>query len=86
MSNELELTFLAIHQRILQLTYVDALLQSVKERFTARFKDVLKTLPSFSAPRETLSSFASSFASWDAEFLQLVRQHESNNAVSYTHL
>ena len=80
MSNELELTFLAIHQRILQLTYVDALLQSVKERFTARFKDVLKTLPSFSAPRETLSSFASSFASWDAEFLQLVRQHESNNA------
>lgn len=43
-ANEFDLTFVVAYQRILQLLYLDELLELVKRKFCDRFKDQLKSL------------------------------------------
>lgn len=82
-ANSLDLVFLvrglltqAVYQRILQLTYVDAFLESVQAAFTQRYAPMLKTLPSCTTSPDTLRAYADSMNEWATQFQQLLRQAE----------
>lgn len=66
----------AVYQRILQLTYVESLLESVQSAFTQRYATMLKTLPSASTPPNVLRAYADSLPEWATEFMQLLRRAE----------
>ncbi|WFD34565.1 hypothetical protein MCUN1_001406 [Malassezia cuniculi] len=74
-ANDLELTFIAVHQRILQLTYVDDLLVTVRDAFVKRNSEFLRALVRFQPTREQLSAFAADDG-WEREFLDMLRTAE----------
>ncbi|KAK0527652.1 hypothetical protein OC834_004339 [Tilletia horrida] len=78
------LAFIVVYQRILQLTYIDQLLASVQEQFTALFGPLIKTILSpahGSAITASLQSqFASALQSWNQIFLSTLRSLERANA------
>ncbi|WFD41331.1 uncharacterized protein MJAP1_004328 [Malassezia japonica] len=76
LSNPLELTFIAVYQRILQLTYVETLLESVQAAFTERYATLLKTLPSATTPADVLSEYNKSMPEWSKQFAQILRRAE----------
>ncbi|WFD30549.1 hypothetical protein MSPP1_001570 [Malassezia sp. CBS 17886] len=75
-ANRLDLAFLAVHQRILQLHYVDDLLAAVQELFTKRYASLLHTLPSMRTDRATLCAYAESLDRWAKEFAATLRRCE----------
>lgn len=68
----------AVHQRILQLTYVDQLLEAVQAAFTKRYADVLASLRDLSTPRSAVDAYARSLPDWEKEFLQMLRALEQS--------
>ncbi|CAD6886890.1 unnamed protein product [Tilletia laevis] len=78
------LAFIVVYQRILQLTYIDQLLASVQEQFTALFGPLIKSILSpthASAITSSLQSqFASALQSWNQIFLATLRSLERAHA------
>ncbi|KAK0544404.1 hypothetical protein OC846_006086 [Tilletia horrida] len=74
------LIFIAVYQRILQLTYIDQLLASVQDQFTALFGPLIKTILSPSNANAITPSlqaqFASALQSWNQIFLATLRSLE----------
>lgn len=66
----------AVYQRILQLTYVETLLESVQAAFTERYATLLKTLPSATTPADVLSEYNKSMPEWSKQFAQILRRAE----------
>ncbi|WFD00462.1 hypothetical protein MYAM1_003211 [Malassezia yamatoensis] len=86
-SNKLDLVFLvsdiltkAVYQRILQLNYVDQLLEAVQGAFTKQYQPFLEALPTGKVSREALQSYAASLPNWTKQFLQLLRQSEQTES------
>lgn len=85
LSNEHSLVFMvstciltqAVHQRILSLTYVEPLLESVRGLFVAQYPALVKGLMDSSVPASTLDDFAQSTEQWSTNFMQILRRHES---------
>ncbi|CAE6429203.1 unnamed protein product [Rhizoctonia solani] len=74
--NDLELIFVVAYQRILQLTYVDDLLNVMRSVFVDMFAPFLKTfLAAVHAGTSAIGSFdfKSQFAEWDATFDKILR-------------
>ncbi|KAL6309017.1 signal recognition particle binding protein [Sparassis latifolia] len=91
--NDLELIFVVAYQRILQLTYVDELLEALKTLFVKLFEPFLATfvaslhavrngkLPSIGVGGMATSwNFAQAFNNWDAVFDKLLRGMEDKAA------
>ncbi|KAE8210698.1 hypothetical protein CF327_g5464 [Tilletia walkeri] len=78
------LAFIVVYQRILQLTYIDQLLASVQEQFTALFGPLIKTILSPSNASAITTSlqaqFASALQSWNQIFLATLRSLERAHA------
>ncbi|KAL4400621.1 SRP-dependent cotranslational protein targeting to membrane protein [Malassezia pachydermatis] len=68
----------AIHQRILQLTYISTLLDTVCDIFTKKYASLVRTLPTFSTSPDTLQSYANDVQLWEKEFVQLLRKLEQS--------
>ena len=66
----------AVYQRILQLTYVETLLETVQAAFTERYATLLKTLPSATTPADVLGEYSESMPEWSKQFAQLLRRAE----------
>lgn len=64
-----------MHQRILQLTYVDELLFTVRDEFVKRHADFLRALISLQPTRMQLDAYAGD-TDWDKEFLGILRNIE----------
>ncbi|WFD44526.1 hypothetical protein MPSI1_003194 [Malassezia psittaci] len=79
-SNKLDLVFIAVYQRILQLNYIDQLLESVQSAFTKQYHPFLEALPTGKVSREALQSYAQSLPSWTKQFLQLLRNAEQTGS------
>lgn len=54
-ANDVECVFVAVHQRILQLGYVDQLLETIKQDFLSRFRPFLVALSKQSQPQSSSS-------------------------------
>ncbi|KAI0781069.1 signal recognition particle binding protein [Trametes elegans] len=87
--NDLELIFVVAYQRILQLTYVEDLLNALKTLFVKLFQPFLTTFvaslhvtSTVRAPSDTSASwnFAKAFDGWDAIFDKLLRGLEDKAA------
>ncbi|KAI0374755.1 P-loop containing nucleoside triphosphate hydrolase protein [Pilatotrama ljubarskyi] len=89
--NDLELIFVVAYQRILQLTYVDDLLNALKTLFVKLFQPFLTTFvaslhatstskSSSSADTSASWNFAKAFDGWDAVFDKLLRGLEDKAA------
>ncbi|KAH9901259.1 P-loop containing nucleoside triphosphate hydrolase protein [Cubamyces lactineus] len=89
--NDLELIFVVAYQRILQLTYVEDLLNALKTLFIKLFQPFLTTFVaslhvtttvklSASADTHTSWNFAKAFDGWDAVFDKLLRGLEDKAA------
>ena len=74
-ANDLELTFIAVHQRILQLTYVDDLLATVRDAFIKRHADFLRAFVRLQPTREQLEAYARDDA-WERMFADMLRSTE----------
>ncbi|KAN0061098.1 hypothetical protein ACQY0O_006833 [Thecaphora frezii] len=92
-ANELDLTFVVVYQRILQLSYIDELLESVKSIFTELFAPFVRKLilassssiASGTSRLATLSQasrleFSAALADWDAIFTKTLRGLEKTAA------
>jgi signal recognition particle receptor subunit alpha len=92
LANDLELVFVVIYQRILQLTYIPQLLSSIKELFLDFFKPFVLALGEATGPsgRSSLNSlfsakklkaeFESRLKEWEATFLKTLRSLERDAA------
>ncbi|RKP24862.1 signal recognition particle, alpha subunit, N-terminal-domain-containing protein [Syncephalis pseudoplumigaleata] len=69
LANELNLVFVAVYQKILQLAYVEDLLASVRRAFTEMFADILADCMTAVVPRER-------FAAFDAKYATIARKLE----------
>ncbi|PWN54062.1 P-loop containing nucleoside triphosphate hydrolase protein [Violaceomyces palustris] len=85
-ANEIELVFVVVYQRILQLSYIDELLETVKNLFTELFTPIAKLLKetSSTSPSKSLSSFTltarnefqAALKEWETIFIQTLRSLE----------
>lgn len=66
----------AVYQRILQLGYIETLLDTVHTTFTERYPTLLKTLPSATVPPEVLAAYAADLPAWSKEFTRILRTAE----------
>ncbi|KAF9072933.1 signal recognition particle binding protein [Rhodocollybia butyracea] len=88
--NDLELIFVVAYQRILQLTYVDELLATLKSLFLKLYQPVLTTFvaslhagknaKNSAAEVVASSNFASAFEGWDKYFDALLKKFEDKAA------
>lgn len=78
LSNEFGLIFVVAYQRILQLTYITDLLDSMKSLFTSLYRSILETtFNSWIVPRELLGDgFKGMFKGWDQSFHRLLKDIE----------
>ncbi|KAF8654180.1 hypothetical protein AX16_003709 [Volvariella volvacea WC 439] len=83
--NELELIFVVAYQRMIQLTYVDELLNTLKALFIQYFEPFLVTFVQSLranagvAPRDISWDFAKTFASWDKIFDKVLSELETKD-------
>lgn len=88
LSNEHNLIFMvrasiltqAVHQRILSLTYVEPLLETVCSLFVSRYSALLKGLMNNNISSSTLEAFESSKETWGTDFMQILRKLETTKA------
>ncbi|WFD19711.1 hypothetical protein MCAP1_001947 [Malassezia caprae] len=80
LSNEHNLVFMAVHQRILSLTYVEPLLESVRGLFVARYPALVRGLMDNSVSTSTLEAYAQSTEQWSSDFMQVLRRVETAKA------
>ncbi|UZJ51793.1 hypothetical protein CBS101457_001113 [Exobasidium rhododendri] len=92
LANDLELVFVVIYQRILQLTYIPQLLSTVKEVFLEFFKPFVialgeatgshghGSLSSLSNARKLRMAFDSRLKEWETTFLKTLRGLERDAA------
>ncbi|KAK7440197.1 hypothetical protein VKT23_017139 [Stygiomarasmius scandens] len=89
--NDLELIFVVAYQRILQLTYVDELLATLKALFVELFRPILTTLVAslhavntgkVVAAAETITTFnfSTAFKDWDQYFDKVLKSLEEKAA------
>ncbi|KAJ1666993.1 hypothetical protein IW140_002205 [Coemansia sp. RSA 1813] len=76
-ANELNVIFVAVYQKILQLPYIEDLLRHVKRHFIKRFEDEIKALMG-TTEGATLDVFPD-FAGFDEEFEQVWRAVEERD-------
>ncbi|CEH16027.1 signal recognition particle receptor alpha chain [Ceraceosorus bombacis] len=84
-ANELELVFVVVYQRILQLSYIPELLARSKALFLELFTPFLKALLSHTRGSAQLSvelsnRFASGLKEWESRFTALLRELERGSA------
>ncbi|KAJ1966062.1 hypothetical protein GGI12_000327 [Dipsacomyces acuminosporus] len=72
-ANELNVMFIAVYQKILQLPYLEDLLRHVKKHFVTRFQDEIKALTD-----PECTEFPD-FAAFDDEFEQILRAVEERD-------
>jgi signal recognition particle receptor subunit alpha len=94
LANDLELVFVVIYQRILQLTYIPQLLSTVKEVFLEFFKPFILaigeattshghgSLQSLSMAKKLRASFDARLKEWEITFLKTLRGLERDAAQS----
>lgn len=92
LANDLELVFVVVYQRILQLAYIPQLLSSVKDLFLDFFKPFVlamgeatgpngrNSLNSLSVARKLKQDFASRLKEWEITFLKTLRSVERDAA------
>lgn len=95
LANDLELVFVVVYQRILQLTYIPQLLSSIKELFLDMFKPFVvafgeatgpsgrSTLNSLFSARKLRAEFELRLKEWDITFLKTLRGLERNAAQNH---
>jgi len=78
LSNEFGLIFVVAYQRILQLTYITDLLESMKSLFTSLYSSILdSTFNSWIVPEDGLvDGFKEFFKGWDQSFHKLLKDIE----------
>ncbi|PLW19898.1 hypothetical protein PCASD_13847 [Puccinia coronata f. sp. avenae] len=78
LSNEFGLIFVVAYQRILQLTYITELLESMKSMFTSLYGSILDTtFNSWIVPEAGLAEgFKELFKGWDQSFHKLLKEIE----------
>lgn len=92
LANDLELVFVVVYQRILQLTYIPQLLASIKDLFLDFFKPFVlalgeatgpsgkSNLNSLSIARKLKSEFEARLKEWEMTFLKTLRTLERDAA------
>lgn len=92
LANDVELVFVVVYQRILQLTYIPQLLTSVKASFLDMFKPFVVALREATQPGRAMSStsllavrrlkqeFDARLQDWESSFLKLLRGLEREAA------
>ncbi|KAF9262120.1 signal recognition particle binding protein [Marasmius fiardii PR-910] len=84
--NELELIFVVAYQRILQLTYVDDLLSTLKSLFVKLFQPIIATFVAslHAATKDPISlrsfNFSNAFEGWDKVFDKVLKGFEDKAA------
>lgn len=81
-ANDLELVFVAAYQRILELSYVDALVQLVKQAFVAKYSQSVALLRRAITSGTVLGrrGFDALFDGWGQHFLGILRDLESRGS------
>lgn len=87
--NELELVFVVAYQRILQLTYVEELLTTVRRSFVGAFEDEVRAIVDSAKGKDVAvgglcgpQGWSGMFEGWDATFSRTLRELELAAKVS----
>ncbi|KAJ2665358.1 hypothetical protein IWW48_000247 [Coemansia sp. RSA 1200] len=78
-ANELNVIFVAVYQKILQLPYVDELLRAVKRHFVKRFEDEIRALAATTTAEGGAVAAFPDFRAFDEEFENVWRAVEERD-------
>lgn len=77
LSNDLGLVFAVAYQRILQLTYINDLLEAVQSLFLSLYAPLINNVLNPSSSIAFSKGFMSVFKGWDSQFMRLLKELES---------
>ncbi|KAH9817174.1 SRP54-type protein [Melampsora americana] len=77
LSNDLGLVFAVAYQRILQLTYINELLEAVQSLFLSLYAPLISNVLNPSSSITFSQGFMSVFEGWESQFMRLLKELES---------